>query len=143
MSLLPLANPKASPIPGDYVLMIDSLDGQQLTRYCRALDLVNGANQGLALAASASPVMDCSQSNVFILTPAQAESISAINFKSGQNVFLIILTSGSTSYTLTFSSGIRSAGTLATGTVTAKYWVVEFNSDGTNLIEVGRSPAAI
>jgi hypothetical protein len=42
---------------------------------------------------------------------------------------------------MTFGTGFKSKGTLATGTVTAKTFAIEFISDGTNLIETGRTVA--
>lgn len=59
----------------------------------------------------------------------------------GTRCTLVILTSGTTSFTLTFGTGFLSAGTLATGTVTAKRFVVEFVSDGTFLLETRRTAA--
>jgi hypothetical protein len=52
-----------------------------------------------------------------------------------------IVTSGTVSYTITFGTGFKPVGTLATGTVTAKAFVVNFRSDGTNLREMGRTAA--
>lgn len=54
---------------------------------------------------------------------------------------LTILTSGVSSFVITFGTNIKSQGTLATGTVTAKTFLVEFISDGTNLIELSRTIA--
>lgn len=59
----------------------------------------------------------------------------------GIETTLIVLTSGVTSYTLTFGTGFKSQGTLATGTVTAKYFVLKFISNGTNLLEISRTLA--
>jgi len=50
-------------------------------------------------------------------------------------------TSGTTSYTMTFGTGFKTTGTLATGTVTAKTFVLNFISDGTSLIETSRTTA--
>lgn len=59
----------------------------------------------------------------------------------GTTCTLIVLTSGTTSYTMTFGTGFKSTGTLATGTVTARRFVFQFVSDGTSLIEAGRTVA--
>jgi hypothetical protein len=104
-------------------------------------------NKGLtnipyALTPSANVAIDCSKGNYFTLTPAQAEAVTATNMTAGQNVSLVILTSGTTSYTLTFGAGIKTGtATLATGTVTGKYFVVNYVSNGTSLIEVSRTAA--
>lgn len=62
---------------------------------------------------------------------------------SGTRVNLLILTSGTTSYTITFGTGFKSAGTLATGTVSARVFSLAFVSDGTNLYEVSRTGALV
>lgn len=54
---------------------------------------------------------------------------------------IIILTSGTSSYTITFGTGFKPTGTLATGTTTAKVFVINFISDGTSLYEAGRTAA--
>jgi hypothetical protein len=53
----------------------------------------------------------------------------------------IILTSGTSSFTITFGSGFKPVGTLATGTANAKVFLVHWMSDGTNLYESGRTAA--
>jgi hypothetical protein len=60
---------------------------------------------------------------------------------AGTACTLIIVTSGTTSYTMTFGTGFKSTGTLATGTVTAKTFVISFISDGTSVIETARTVA--
>jgi hypothetical protein len=54
---------------------------------------------------------------------------------------VIVLTSGTTSFTLTFGTGFKPTATLATGTVTARVFVLSFVSDGTNLYEASRTAA--
>jgi hypothetical protein len=54
---------------------------------------------------------------------------------------LIVLTSGTNSFTITFGTGFKTTGTLATGTSDAKVFVVSFVSDGTNLYEMSRTTA--
>jgi hypothetical protein len=60
---------------------------------------------------------------------------------AGAICVLSILTSGTTSYTITFGTGFKSTGTLATGTVTAQYFNITFVSDGSFLIETSRTVA--
>jgi hypothetical protein len=55
----------------------------------------------------------------------------------------VILTSGSSSFTITFGSGFKPTGTLATGATTNRVFVVGFISDGTNLYETGRTAAMV
>lgn len=60
---------------------------------------------------------------------------------AGQQAITIILTSGTSSYTITFGSGFKPTGTLATGTSSGKVFVIHWISDGTNLYEAGRTAA--
>jgi hypothetical protein len=83
-----------------------------------------------------------SSTNVNVrVTPNATASFTTSVPAAGMRRTLLILTSGVTSYTMTFGSGFRSQGTLATGTTTARYFALEFISDGTNLIELGRTTA--
>lgn len=75
------------------------------------------------------------------VTPNASATYTATVPAAGSEATLLILTSGTTSYTITFGTGFKSTGTLATGTVTAKYFIVRFVSDGTNLIEISRTVA--
>ena len=62
---------------------------------------------------------------------------------AGTECRLIILTSGASSYTMTFGTGFKSQGTLATGTTSGKVFALAFLSDGTSLIEIGARGAAM
>lgn len=62
---------------------------------------------------------------------------------AGEERHIIIVTSGTTSRTITFGTGFRPVGTLATGTVSARVFVVGFISDGTNLYETSRTVAMV
>lgn len=54
---------------------------------------------------------------------------------------LIVLTTGTTSRTITFGTGFKSQGTLATGTANAKKFHITFLSTGTEMIEQCRTVA--
>lgn len=56
---------------------------------------------------------------------------------------VMILTSGVTSRTITFGSGFKPVGTLATGTTTGRVFCVSFRSDGVSLYETGRTAAMV
>ena len=60
---------------------------------------------------------------------------------AGHQRYLMVLTSGTTSRTITFGSGFKPVGTLATGTANARVFVIHWISDGTNLYEAGRTAA--
>jgi len=57
----------------------------------------------------------------------------------GCKATLIIISSGTTSRTVTFGTGFATTGTLSTGTTADRRYTVSFVSDGTRLIETGRT----
>ena len=108
--------------------------------------IVNGLAGSLSrnitsITAGATPSFAPSESyNTFTLTPAEAETIAAVttNAVKGRLYTLLITTSGTTSYTITFGSNFTSQGTLVTGTTTAITYTVLFVYNGTSFIEVSR-----
>jgi hypothetical protein len=99
------------------------------------------STQGLS-GTTGAITMDCSASNRFTLTPTGDCTINASGIVAGKKYYLTVLTSGTTSRTLTFGTGFKTTGTLATGTADAKYFVIEFYSpDTTNIIELTRTAA--
>lgn len=95
-----------------------------------------------ALAAGAAVTINSALGNFFTLTPAQDATINATTVGlQGQPLFVKVLTSGTSSFTLTFGANFKSTGTLATGTTTAKTFMIQFLSDGTNYVEVSRTTA--
>lgn len=75
------------------------------------------------------------------VTPTATGTFTTVVPPAGTRGTLIVLTSGTTSFTMTFGTGFKTVGTLATGTVTARYFIFEFISDGTNMIESSRTVA--
>jgi hypothetical protein len=75
------------------------------------------------------------------VTPNATATYTTTVPAAGCEAFLIILTSGTNSYTITFGTGFKTTGTLVTGTVTAKVFVLEFISDGTTLNQISRTTA--
>lgn len=60
----------------------------------------------------------------------------------GDTVLIVITTTGVTSRTITFGTNFKSAGTLATGTVSGKVFCVEFRCiDGASWAELRRTTA--
>ena len=105
---------------------------------------VNGVTQGSSQSlASAATIAFTPTSSVIAHTPSQTETINFVSPAAyiGAQISLVITTSGTSSYTLTFGTNAKSTGTLATGTVSAKVIVVNFVSDGTNWNEVSRTTA--
>jgi hypothetical protein len=80
--------------------------------------------------------------SVFTITPSGACTFNASGGHVGQRLSLIVTTSGTTAYTLTFGTNFKTAGTLSTGTTTAKVFQVSFTcKDGTLWVEEGRTAA--
>lgn len=93
------------------------------------------------LTPGATVTVDCSKGNIFTLTPAQNATLNATNVQNDEQYQLVVSTSGTTSYTLTFGTNFHASGTLATGTVDAKTFVVNFVSIAGTLVETGRTAA--
>jgi hypothetical protein len=79
--------------------------------------------------------------NVVQVTPNATATYTTTVPAAGTRLSLIILTSGTTSYTITFGTGFKTTGTLTTGATSARYFVISFVSDGTSVIETSRTVA--
>ena len=97
----------------------------------------------VALGTTGTVTWNLSLASTFTLTPTgSAITLNATNLFVGQDITLIILTSGTTSCTITFGSNIRPASsTLVTGTVSGKYFIWQGTCDGTQLVETLRTAA--
>jgi hypothetical protein len=97
----------------------------------------------LALTPGTTVTATPGSATVLTLTPAQAETINltTTGMASGHRFTLVVTTSGTSSFTLTFGTGFKTTGTLATGTVTAKVFTISFAYDGTNANELSRTTA--
>src|SRR3990167_9372118 len=83
--------------------------------------------------ANGTLALDFGANMVVKVTPTATGTFTTTVPIAGTRVVLMNLTSGTTSRTMTFGSGFKSTGTLATGTTTARVFCIEFTSDGTNL----------
>jgi hypothetical protein len=79
--------------------------------------------------------------NVVKVTPNASATYTTTIPAAGTRLTLIVLTSGTSSYTITFGTGFKTTGTLVTGTTSARYFNISFVSDGSNVIETGRTVA--
>ena len=77
------------------------------------------------------------------LTVTAARTLTTTVPRSGVQCSVMILTAGTASFVVTFGTGFKSVGTLATGTTASRVFVVNFISDGTNLYETGRTVAMV
>jgi len=94
-----------------------------------------------ALTAGSTVAMSFSAGTVFTLTPAQTETINASNCTAGQEATLIVTTSGTTAFTLTFSTNFKTTGTLSTGTTSGKVFAISFRCNGSTATELSRTAA--
>lgn len=79
---------------------------------------------------------------VFAITPGIAMTINAIpDGLPGQEYALIITTSGTSAFVVTFGANILANGTLSTGTTDAKVFVLRFVSKGVKIVETSRTTA--
>lgn len=91
---------------------------------------------------SGAVVFDPSASTVFTVTPTgNITSLKPSFVPNGGLLTLVIETSGTTSYTITFDVGFTATGTLSTGTVSGVFFTITFACDGVNLREVARTAA--
>ena len=82
------------------------------------------------------------EADVYTITPTATGDINLLEIPPAWKKFtLLVKTSGTTSYTLTFNTAFKSTGTLATWVVDAKYFVLEFISDGIQALELSRTTA--
>lgn len=79
---------------------------------------------------------------LFTLVPAQTCTINAASVPTKhQRIVIVVTTSGTTAYTITFGTSFKSTGTLSTGVTTAKVFVLTFEGDGTTFNEASRTTA--
>ena len=83
--------------------------------------------------------------NIYTLTPGISPTINMGTIPAGmvgQYMTLIVTTSGTTSYTITAGTNLKMQGTLATGTTTAKKFVIQYVIESTtSVLEVSRTTA--
>ena len=99
----------------------------------------NGNNY--ALLANNTTTLDLATNKTIKLTVTAAKTLTTTVPPAGIRCCVIILTSGTTAYTITFGTGFKPTGTLSTGTATNKVFTINWISDGTNLYENGRTAA--
>jgi hypothetical protein len=93
--------------------------------------------------ANGATAMDLATNDSVKVTPTANATYTTTVPAAGHRRTILVLTSGTTSRTITFGSGFKAVGTLATGTTSARVFVINFISDGTNLYEAGRTAAMV
>lgn len=105
-------------------------------------DLYNAVDTTHSPTGSGSVTIDPSLGSVWKITPtADITALLAAAAPIGKFVTIIITTSGTVSFTITPSSGFKTAGPLVTGTVSGKTFVWFFVGDGSFLTEISRTAA--
>ena len=80
--------------------------------------------------------------DIVTITPTGACTFNASGGTTGRILTFSITTSGTSSFTLTFGTNFRKVGTLATGTVSARFFAVTFRClNGTTWQEIARTAA--
>jgi len=105
-------------------------------------ELYTGAgSEGTVLPAATGTIAATMDGTIKRITPTGACTFNATGGIIGQSCAFVITTSGTTTYTLTWGTNFKTTATLATGSVTAKVFVVNFVYDGTKWNEVSRTVA--
>jgi len=96
-----------------------------------------------ALTPGSTITVDHSVANVFTLsqTDGTAATLNATNVDNGQDLTLLVTTTGTTGETLTFGTNFKTTATLAVGTTSGKKFVVKFHAINGTLYEVSRTSA--
>lgn len=108
-----------------------------------AFSLFCNAQQAATTTATTGAItVQMGYSNVITITPTGACTFNATGGVVGERCTFVILTSGASSFTLTWGTNFKAVSTLATGTSTAKRFSVSFICvDGTLWQETGRTAA--
>lgn len=96
--------------------------------------LLGGASLG-------QTALDLGRNRVCEFTPNASRTYTTTVPAAAETRTVIVLTSGTTNYVCTFGTGFKTTGTLSTGTVSARRFVINFVSTGTYLIETSRTVA--
>lgn len=126
-------DPLHQPVPAELVTLLTELTNGSLPLF------VNGGQ--VALGTVAPGALAFGTQNHVTVTPNATGTFTSTVPAAGTICTLEIITAGASSYTLTFGAGFKVVGTLATGTVTAKTFMVTFKSNGTTLNEIARTVA--
>jgi hypothetical protein len=117
-------------------------DGQQGIQGIQGIQGPAGGLLGAAVLPATTGTMtaDMTVARVLTITPSGACTFNASGGTAGHEVTFAITTSGTTSRTLTWGTNFRKVGTLATGTVSARFFSVSFVCiDGTIWQETART----
>jgi hypothetical protein len=86
--------------------------------------------------------MDFSLGPIYTVTPTGAITLNAANCATGKVATVIVLTSGTTSFTITPTTNFKGTA-LSTGATTAKTFGWTFICNGTTAVQMGSATAAM
>jgi hypothetical protein len=120
-------------VEADTTNLVSDLAGKAPTVHTHAPTYAALANGTTALALATNSTVK--------VTPTATATLTTTVPAAGTHCHVIILTAGTTTFTLTFGTGFKPTATLVTGTVAARVFVLSWISDGTSLYEVSRTAA--
>jgi hypothetical protein len=120
-------------VEADTTNLVSDLAGKAPTVHTHAPTYATLANGTTALALATNSTVK--------VTPTATATLTTTVPAAGTHCHTIILTAGTTTFTLTFGTGFKPTATLATGTTAARVFVLSWISDGTSLYEVSRTAA--
>lgn len=95
-----------------------------------------------ALGTTGTVSLDPTLGNLFTCIPsASITALNAASVPTGELIYIVFTTSGTSSFVVTFNTNFKTTGTLTTGTVSGKVFTMAFISDGTNFNEISRTTA--
>ena len=112
-----------------------------LNQYLGTMAYLDADNVSYSDAGTNVAEQNLAVNRVSVVTISADTTLTTTVPRRGSAAFVIVITSGTTSRTVTFGTGFKAVGTLATGTDAARRFVFQFISDGTNLLEVSRTAA--
>jgi hypothetical protein len=120
-------------VEADTTNLVSDLAGKAPTVHTHAPTYATLANGTTALALATN--------NTVKVTPTATATLTTTVPAAGTHCHTIVLTAGTTTFTVTFGTGFKPTATLVTGTVAARVFVLSWISDGTSLYEVSRTAA--
>lgn len=100
-----------------------------------------GAINATDLAATGNQELDASGASVFEIAPTADLTLSIANAIRGQRISIVVRQTTTTSRTITFGTGFKATGTLATVTTADRAFVMDFIKGSDGVMEVSRTAA--
>jgi hypothetical protein len=112
-----------------------------LNQYLGSMAYLNADNIAFSATGTNTAAQNLAVNKLTTVTISADTTLTTTVPLVGSTAYVIVISSGATTRTVTFGTGFKSTGTLATGTDADRRFVFQFISDGTNLVEVSRTAA--